>query len=887
MPTDNRRQALVHSGNYRFVVRGAVVGLVSAMLFVLMTQMVRAENVTPVKPSETVYIAPPTPRARTLRASTGDVCFAQIGSGATYSSTDSTAVQTAVDAAVMNDLVKVAGNCSGTQIRIDNSQIYTQVVFISNSLTLQGGYVPWDWTLPNPILNPTVLDALSGGRVVYIQTGHNVTVSGVTVNGGAVPLSNCAPDCVGAGVFIPINSNVVLDNIIASNNAAGFGGGVGNMGFVSVANSMFTGNSALQVGGGLYNFETMLVSTSVLTANTAGAGGAGLGNQGVLTVTDTAISDNTAFKVDEFSKLKGSGGGFQNTIDGSSATIINSTIAANHANGVDDDGGGGIMDFVGVVNLLNTTVSGNTTASDVTGYNTGRGAGGISKWTSVTTVTLQNSIIAGNYSVMSRPDLAGFYISNGYNIVGSTTGSSGISNGSNGDKAGNNTALLDAVLGHLGVDPVSLNSLPPLPGSPAIGNINSANCNGAPLKDQHGIDRIPPVCDSGSYQTRGFDIDVTYGGDQSTYVNSNFAIPLSVTVSSYYDEQFIGGHISFVSPSTGAGTNPVTTIGVVDSTGTATATVRANNVVGSYIIAGMATGLTSQAAYNMTNAPLPIDLRISMSVTPTFALPGQSITYTIAFSNAGSGTATGTRITDTIPAELTNLAYTNTGTLFVNQGATPYVWSVGNLTSGAGGIVTVTGIVSPNLRAVATITNTALIAATESQTTTGYNASSTYIAMWYTLQALTTGTGHGSVSAAPIGPSYPFGTDITVYQTADLGSHFNGWSPNCTQVNNQCSITLVANTDVLANFAIDKHFINISKIGNGSGLAVIDPNQQNYDYGSVVTITAISSLGSVFKGWSGDVITTTNTYSFTVFTDMNITAFFDTRRTFMPIVIRP
>ncbi|HEY3291571.1 MAG TPA: hypothetical protein VGK87_15680, partial [Anaerolineae bacterium] len=390
LPTVNRRQALIHSESYKFAVRGGAVLLLCAVLFAFITQAVRAENVIPVKPSETVYIAPPAPRVRQLRATTGEVCFAQIGSGATFSSTDSTAVQQAVDAAVANDLVKVAGTCTGTQLRNDNSQVYNQVVFISNTLTLQGGYQTWNWIVSDPVFNPTTLDALGAGRVIYIQTGHTVTVSALTLSNGAIDLANCKPDCVGAGVFVPFNSNVVIDTIIASNNNAGFGGGVGNMGLVTVTNSVFISNSALQVGGGLYNFETMLLSTSVLTGNQAGAGGAGLGNQGVLTVTDTTISDNTSFKVDGGGGLLGTGGAIQNTKDDfqtndSVAAIINTTIAANHANGANDKGGGGIMVFFGTVNLLNSTLSGNTTSSkDFMAYS-GLGAGGIGKQTNATT----------------------------------------------------------------------------------------------------------------------------------------------------------------------------------------------------------------------------------------------------------------------------------------------------------------------------------------------------------------------------------------------------------------------------------------------------------------------------------------------------------------------
>jgi hypothetical protein len=62
-------------------------------------------------------------------------CYARINSGATFSSTDADAVQLAVDAAVTNDTVKVAGTCVGVQSRAGTDQS----VYISKTLTLRGG----------------------------------------------------------------------------------------------------------------------------------------------------------------------------------------------------------------------------------------------------------------------------------------------------------------------------------------------------------------------------------------------------------------------------------------------------------------------------------------------------------------------------------------------------------------------------------------------------------------------------------------------------------------------------------------------------------------------------------------------------------------------------
>ena len=46
--------------------------------------------------------------------------------------------------------------------------VVTQVVYISKTLLVRGGYTTTDWTTSNPISYPTTLDAQGGGRVQAI-----------------------------------------------------------------------------------------------------------------------------------------------------------------------------------------------------------------------------------------------------------------------------------------------------------------------------------------------------------------------------------------------------------------------------------------------------------------------------------------------------------------------------------------------------------------------------------------------------------------------------------------------------------------------------------------------------------------------------------------------
>jgi uncharacterized repeat protein (TIGR01451 family) len=107
-----------------------------------------------------------------------------------------------------------------------------------------------------------------------------------------------------------------------------------------------------------------------------------------------------------------------------------------------------------------------------------------------------------------------------------------------------------------------------------------------------------------------------------------------------------------------------------------------------------------------------IDLSIAKSVSPAGAAPGQAITYTLAFSNAGGGTASGVVITDTIPVSVTGTSAVSSGATITQVGGTRYVWNVQNLAPGQGGVITITGVLSSPLR-VGVFTNTATIAGTE------------------------------------------------------------------------------------------------------------------------------------------------------------------------------
>jgi uncharacterized repeat protein (TIGR01451 family) len=104
------------------------------------------------------------------------------------------------------------------------------------------------------------------------------------------------------------------------------------------------------------------------------------------------------------------------------------------------------------------------------------------------------------------------------------------------------------------------------------------------------------------------------------------------------------------------------------------------------------------------------DLAITKQVTPEAALPGSTITYTIAYMNAGDLTAQGVVITDILPIEILPAGFAYWGApITPTAGGPDYAWQVADLAPGEGGGITVIAVVSPELTGSLTLTNTAAI----------------------------------------------------------------------------------------------------------------------------------------------------------------------------------
>jgi hypothetical protein len=433
--------------------------------------------------------------------------------------------------------------------------------------------------------------------IITLATGELGISSDVTLTGTGASLLTLSGN--NASRVLNISRGVVsIDGVTIANgqtsetptngqfNALNVGGGVSNSGTLTLNNSLFTNNRAV-FGGGLHNNGTLTINQSLFTQNHA-YGGGGLSSDGTLTVNNSTFFNNIT---DDGAGI-GTGGGIQ--LGRGTAVLTNVTLSGNQANGGRDDGGGGIMMYGGQLTVINSTIFGNSTTSTTGGGGISNiGAGSIQ-------ITLKNTIVAGNTSVASKPDVSGTVVSGGNNLIGANNGSTGFTNGTNGDLVGTIVTPINPLLAALAANGGLTQTHALLPGSTAI---NSGTSTGAPVTDQRGISRVGAV-DIGAFESRGFTVALTGGNNQSTSISTTFTNPLTVNVSSAFNEPVAGGQITYKPNGLGsADASFASSSATVDSSGNASATTTANGTAGSYNVTAGGAGIATAASFSLTNTP--------------------------------------------------------------------------------------------------------------------------------------------------------------------------------------------------------------------------------------------------------------------------------------------
>lgn len=243
----------------------------------------------------------------------------------------------------------------------------------------------------------------------------------------------------------------VINSIITNNRE----GGISNddsQAILTIDRTLISNNESLTfagtVGGGVLNRGTATISNTTINNNHVSGRGGGIFNIGTMSITDSTISNNSALM---------SAGGIFNAIG--QLHLTNSTVSGNVA---DFGGGFGSSPGGGIYNLANDVNRGGSvflTNSTITN-NRASGSGGGLRQDALGTATIRNTIIAGNLSSTSEKDVSSIIVSQGFNLIGDSSGSSGWTAS---DLLNRNPLL--APLGNNG-GPTLTHAL--MPGSPAI-----------------------------------------------------------------------------------------------------------------------------------------------------------------------------------------------------------------------------------------------------------------------------------------------------------------------------------------------------------------------------------------------------------------------------------
>ena len=332
------------------------------------------------------------------------------------------------------------------------------------------------------------------------------TASTIIDGGGVDRVLDIDPS--GAGVSVTISNLTVRGG-----NAAGqAGGGIRNLGTLSLSNVTLAANSSGVNGGGLLNLGTLTLTNTTVSGNTAGTDGGGIYNSGggTLIITASTLSGNSANSAGR------NGGGIFNA---SAATLTNVTLSGNGAN----SGGGGVFNSGGTATLLNVTL----------GENSAPIGGGISN--PAGTVTLTNTLVANS----TGGNCSGAISSGGNNLdSGSSCAFAGAGDLSNRDP------LLGVLANNGGTTQTRALSA----GSPAIDAGSNAAC---PATDQRGVARPFPAggnCDIGAFEFRP-PVDLAIAkSDGKECANKDDVLSYSITVTNKSTEDATGVTVTDVLP---------------------------------------------------------------------------------------------------------------------------------------------------------------------------------------------------------------------------------------------------------------------------------------------------------------------------------------------------
>jgi hypothetical protein len=325
------------------------------------------------------------------------------------------------------------------------------------------------------------------GNGGYLTVNNCVFSGNVAGSGGAI--YNSGPEFSTPGTSLTLNHDTFSNNRAdgSATNDVGYGGAIDNLAGVV--------DTSLP-----YSFP-VIINTCVFTGNTAEYGGAVSNTIGQMTISDSTFEGNQAT-----GRSDSSGGAITNNFDsvefstsqpsqfGNNLTIEDCTISGNTATGSTSTAGGIWSDDLSEegsqkLSLINTILAGNTAGSDPDIH--------------YTTENQLHDSISASYCLIGNRTGAGTG-----NLPATPPGGTD----SNHNQIGTGTAPLDPQLASLGYYGGPTETMALLSGSPAIGMGEQVD---GTTTDQRGFPLDTPEPDIGAFQTQTNPFVVTTGADSS------------------------------------------------------------------------------------------------------------------------------------------------------------------------------------------------------------------------------------------------------------------------------------------------------------------------------------------------------------------------------------
>lgn len=341
------------------------------------------------------------------------------------------------------DVITFDPSLQGDTIRLKNE------LQVCSNITIQG-----------PGANLLTVSGEDGSRILKIIQGNSVVVSGLRFSNGRSPAGEDGGAIWSQGIL-------KLSNCILTNNFAQDDGGAisvdDSTSLVQLDSCIVQNNSCGDDGGALRCLAgTLVINASTIKNNSSPSFGGAISTNGIITINQSTLSGNSA----------NSGGGAIRSFGGGSITCTNSTFSGNssaYRGGAISTASQMSFNFCTLVNNVANDLGGGIRIA----------SGGVCKF--------KNTLIANN-SGSGGKDVSvflGSIISDGYNLIADTTGSSWVSG--NQDQLGNSAAPINPFVTILSSNGGPTETIALQPASPCLDNAHSV---GAPIYDQRGNSRI-------------------------------------------------------------------------------------------------------------------------------------------------------------------------------------------------------------------------------------------------------------------------------------------------------------------------------------------------------------------------------------------------------------